>query len=37
LLTDEQQRRWKDMTGNLFKGEITFRPASGPFCPPASR
>jgi serine/threonine protein kinase len=29
LLTEEQQQRWKELTGKPFKGEIAFRPPPG--------
>ncbi len=37
LLTDDQRRRWQDMTGKPFKGEFTRRPPPGPFGPPGPR
>jgi hypothetical protein len=34
LLTAEQAKRWREMTGESFKGSIAFCLPSGPFGPP---
>ncbi len=37
LLTAEQRRRWQELAGKPFEGEITFRPPPGPVGPPSPR